>query len=177
MKQMADGSFIVESTSGADRAYKVTIEGSGTCTCPHFTYRLIGTGQQCRHIVAVHAHIQATKPTKSAAEIQAEINAEFARRQNERALAAQQERYEAAQEVARHELPSLVRSEPLTLEEATRVTALEKAASKAKRLNDEQLRRHATERNGSAAGAACWLELAARQVRETQDAELKRLFR
>jgi len=54
MTQLKDGSFIVESMSGAERAYRVDPQAI-TCTCPHFVRRLAGTGQLCKHLKAVEA--------------------------------------------------------------------------------------------------------------------------
>jgi hypothetical protein len=100
MTKRADGTFIVESMSGAERAYRVDPQ-AGTCTCPHFVRRLSGTGQKCKHLQAVEITPQPT--------------------------------------------------------------ALERAAAKAAGLTDEELLRFAREKNGSPAGAACWLELARRR--------------
>jgi hypothetical protein len=59
---------------------------------------------------------------------------------------------------------------------AVKPTALETAASKAARLTDEDLRKFAALKNGTAAGCACLLELAQRQIAADRDAELRAIF-
>jgi hypothetical protein len=55
-------------------------------------------------------------------------------------------------------------------------TKLERAAAVAQTLPDADLKRYAAERVGTAAAAACWIELAARQAADQRDAELKAIF-
>ena len=55
-------------------------------------------------------------------------------------------------------------------------TPLAKAADRAASLTQEELQRFARERNGTVAGCACLLELAARRVADQREQELKKLF-
>jgi hypothetical protein len=66
MTRLNDGAFIVESMSGAERAYRVDPQ-AGTCTCPHFVRRLSGTGQKCKHLLAIEELAQPTALQKAAA--------------------------------------------------------------------------------------------------------------
>lgn len=66
MTSLKDGSFIVESMSGAERAYRVDPQAA-TCTCPHFVRRLSGTGQKCKHLLAVEEAPQPTGLERAAA--------------------------------------------------------------------------------------------------------------
>src|SRR5436190_536416 len=66
MTRLNDGAFIVESMSGAERAYRVDPQ-AGTCTCPHFVRRLTGTGQKCKHLLAVEEQPQPTALERASA--------------------------------------------------------------------------------------------------------------
>src|SRR5215831_2456333 len=93
-----------------DRTY--IVEPGKSCTCPHFTHRLIGTGQSCKHMRAVEA-------------------------------------YRAEQ------------------------TTLGRMADRAAALTEPELKQFAQVHNGTPAGCACLLELAARKVAEQRDQQLK----
>jgi predicted nucleic acid-binding Zn finger protein len=43
--------LLMRSFRGEKAAYRVDVQ-SGTCSCPHFENRLVGTGQKCKHLVA-----------------------------------------------------------------------------------------------------------------------------
>jgi predicted nucleic acid-binding Zn finger protein len=47
------GRFIINSSG---KEYTVDL-AKEICTCPHFMYRLRGTGQKCKHILAVQDHL------------------------------------------------------------------------------------------------------------------------
>ena len=51
--RQADGSFILESFRGEEKAYVVTLGPAPSCSCPHFQHRLKELpGAFCKHIAA-----------------------------------------------------------------------------------------------------------------------------
>ena len=54
IRQNADGTYTVPSHRGLDNEYLVNLD-AGTCNCPHYSARLAGTGQDCKHLVACKA--------------------------------------------------------------------------------------------------------------------------
>jgi len=50
--RLPDGTWSIDSFRGETSAYRVDL-AAGTCTCPHFTGRLAGTGQECKHLQSV----------------------------------------------------------------------------------------------------------------------------
>jgi len=52
MTQIDASVWHVDSFRGEVAAYVVNT-ATGVCSCPHFTKRLAGTGQACKHMVAV----------------------------------------------------------------------------------------------------------------------------
>lgn len=51
---LGHGQFEVSSWREADVAYYVDV-CKGTCTCRHFTKRLVGTGTECKHLTQARA--------------------------------------------------------------------------------------------------------------------------
>jgi len=49
---MGSGCWSVDSFRGETASYVVNLEGQGTCSCPHYTGRLAGTGMDCKHLKA-----------------------------------------------------------------------------------------------------------------------------
>jgi hypothetical protein len=50
------GLYAVDSFRGDQASYRVNLQApAATCSCPHFTGRLAGTGLECKHIAAAKA--------------------------------------------------------------------------------------------------------------------------
>jgi SWIM zinc finger len=52
-RPLGENRYAVDSWRGEDAAYEVTLGAHPSCTCPHFTGRLAGTGEVCKHIIDV----------------------------------------------------------------------------------------------------------------------------
>jgi predicted nucleic acid-binding Zn finger protein len=48
--RLADGRYAIDSFRGEQKSYIVSLEGQGSCSCPHWTGRLAGTGLDCKHL-------------------------------------------------------------------------------------------------------------------------------
>jgi predicted nucleic acid-binding Zn finger protein len=52
--KIAPGIYSIDSFRNETESYRVDLN-NGTCTCKHFTGRLVGTGEVCKHVVACRA--------------------------------------------------------------------------------------------------------------------------
>lgn len=58
--RIGPGRYSIDSFRGEEKAYEVNLQ-TATCTCPHFTQRLAGTREECKHLTAVRAQIRASQ--------------------------------------------------------------------------------------------------------------------
>jgi predicted nucleic acid-binding Zn finger protein len=52
VRRLSDGRWAVDSFRGGEECYVVDLQAE-TCTCPHYTARLAGSGGKCKHLLAV----------------------------------------------------------------------------------------------------------------------------
>jgi predicted nucleic acid-binding Zn finger protein len=52
--KIAPARYSVDSFRGEEKSYEANLR-TGSCTCPHFTGRLAGTGEECKHLKAARA--------------------------------------------------------------------------------------------------------------------------
>jgi hypothetical protein len=52
--KIAPGIYSVDSFRSEEASYRVDLN-AGSCTCPHWTGRLAGSGQDCKHLKAARA--------------------------------------------------------------------------------------------------------------------------
>ena len=48
--RLADGSYAIDSFRGEEKSYTISLKGQGSCSCPHWTGRLAGSGLDCKHL-------------------------------------------------------------------------------------------------------------------------------
>ncbi len=65
----ADGSYAVPSHRGLDNEYTVWLDESPRCSCIHYTARLAGTGQECKHIASVRDALKRQQAADRAREL------------------------------------------------------------------------------------------------------------
>jgi SWIM zinc finger len=53
--KIGPGVYSVDSFTGEGQSYQVNLNGTGSCTCPHYQKRIAGTAGQCKHQRAARA--------------------------------------------------------------------------------------------------------------------------
>jgi hypothetical protein len=67
-RQLPNGLWEVESKSDPDRNHVVDLQ-TPSCTCEHWTWRLAGTGKDCRHLAAARERAKARATFSTAARV------------------------------------------------------------------------------------------------------------
>ncbi len=71
-RALPNGLFEVESESDPGLC-RIIDPVQGTCTCPHFQYRLAGTGKVCKHVIEARATIAAAGERMTAEKFRAAL--------------------------------------------------------------------------------------------------------